>query len=57
MSNNENMLTKADLENLRLEVKADMQALESRMTVRFVWMSLGIVGLTSTIVGVLLQLQ
>lgn len=51
------MLTKADLENLRLEIKADMQALESRMTVRLVWMSLGIVGLTSTIAGVLLQLQ
>ena len=57
MSNNEDMLTKADLENLRLEIKADMQALESRMTVRLVWMSLGIVGLTSTITGVLLQLQ
>lgn len=53
----ENVATKADLENLRLEIKADMQALESRMTVRFVWMSLGIVGLTSTIMGVLLQLQ
>ena len=49
----ENVATKTDIADLRAEIRE----LEARMTVRFVWMSLGIVGLTSTIVGVLLQLQ
>lgn len=49
----ENVVTKTDIADLRAEIRE----LEARMTVRFVWMSLGIVGLTSTITGVLLQLQ
>ena len=49
----ENVATKADIADIRAEIRE----LEARMTVRFVWMSLGIVGLTSTITGVLLQLQ
>ena len=49
----ENVATKTDIADLRSEIRE----LEARMTVRFVWMSLGIVGLTSTITGVLLQLQ
>ena len=49
----ENVATKTDIADLR----ADIRELGARMTVRFVWMSLGIVGLTSTITGVLLQLQ
>ena len=49
----ENVATKTDIADLRAEIRES----EARMTLRFVWMSLGIVGLTSTITGVLLQLQ
>lgn len=49
----EKVATKTDIADIRAEIRE----LEARMTVWFVWMSLGIVGLTSTITGVLLQLQ
>ena len=53
----ENVATKTDIADLRAEIRE----LEARMTVRFVWMALGIVGLTSAITslitGIMLQLQ
>ena len=51
------MATKNDLSNLHFQMKADMKDLENRVTMRFAWMALAIVGLTSTIVGLLNQLQ
>ena len=51
------MATKSDIAELRSEIRE----LDARMTVRFVWMALGIVvittSLTSGIVGILNQLQ
>lgn len=51
------MATKADIAELRSEIRE----LDARMTVRFVWVTLGIVvittSLTSGIVGLLNQLQ
>ena len=51
------MATKADIAELRSEIRE----LDARMTVRFVWVALGIVvittSLTSGIVGLLNQLQ
>lgn len=51
------MATKTDIADLRSEIRE----LDARMTIRFVWMALGIVvittSLTSGIVGLLNQLQ
>lgn len=61
-----NMATKADIANMATkediaELRSEIRELDSRMTVRFVWVSLGIViittSLTSGIVGFLNQLQ
>ena len=61
-----NMATKADIANMATkediaELRSEIRELDARMTVRFVWVSLGIViittSLTSGIVGFLNQLQ
>ena len=56
-----NMATKEDIAELRSELRSEIRELDARMTVRFVWVSLGIViittSLTSGIVGFLNQLQ
>ena len=55
------MATKSDIAELRSEFRSEIRELDARMTVRFVWMALGIVvittSLTSGIVGILNQLQ
>ncbi len=55
----ENLATKSDIAGM--VTKTDIAELEGRMTVRFVWMALGIAvittSLTSGIVGLLMQLQ
>ena len=55
------MATKSDVAELRSEFKSEIRELDARMTVRFVWVALGIVvvttSLTSGIVGLLNLLQ
>ena len=55
------MATKSDVAELRSELKSEIRELDARMTVRFVWVALGIVvvttSLTSGIVGLLNLLQ
>ena len=55
------MATKTDIAELRSDLRSDLRELDARMTVRFVWVALGIViittSLTSGIVGLLNQLQ
>lgn len=56
-----NMATKQDIAELRSELREEIRDLDGRMTVRFIWVSLGIViittSLTSGIIGFLNQLQ
>ena len=51
------MATKSEIAQLRSETKANIKDLEARLTTRFIWIGLAIVGLTSAIMGALDQIS